>query len=62
VDFVGAMFYCPHALAGGNKRIQIREKTLEFSAVLSMLSLYHQIQQQVKDNKPTKTTTSNRRL
>jgi len=23
-------FYCPHALAGGNQRIRIREKTLDF--------------------------------
>jgi len=37
-DFVGAKFYCPQALADGNQRI--REKTLEFSAVLSTLSLY----------------------
>jgi len=29
-DFVGAKFYCPHALAGGNQRILIREMTLEF--------------------------------
>ena len=27
-DFVGAKFYCPHALADGNQRIRIREKTL----------------------------------
>jgi len=27
-DFVGAKFYCPHALADGNQRIQIRKKTL----------------------------------
>jgi len=40
-DFVGAKFYCPHALADGNQRIQIREKTLEFSsAVLSARSAY----------------------
>jgi len=38
-DFVGAKFYCPHALADGNQRIRIREKTLEFSSkVLSTLS------------------------
>jgi len=38
-DFVGAKFHCPHALADGNQRTQIREKTLEFSAtVLSALS------------------------
>jgi len=39
--FVGAKFYCPHALADGNQRIRTREKTLEFSsAVLSTLSRY----------------------
>jgi len=39
-DFVGAKFYCPHALADGNQHIQIREKMLEFSStVLSALSL-----------------------
>jgi len=38
-DFVGAKFHCPHALADGNQRTRIREKTLEFSAtVLSALS------------------------
>jgi len=37
-DFVGAKFYCPHALADGNQHIRIREKTLEFSSkVLSTL-------------------------
>jgi len=30
-DFVGAKFYCLHAIADGNKRIWIREKMLEFS-------------------------------
>jgi len=30
VDFVGAKFYCPHALADGKQHIWIREKTLEF--------------------------------
>ena len=30
-DFVGAKFYCPHALAGGSEYIGIREKTLVFS-------------------------------
>ena len=41
-DFVGAKFYCPHSLAGGNQRTRIREKTLEFSStVLSTLSAYH---------------------
>ena len=40
-DFVGAKFYCPHALADGNQHIRIREKTLEFSStMLSTLSLY----------------------
>jgi len=29
-DFVGAKFYCPHALADGNQRIRIMEKILEF--------------------------------
>jgi len=29
----GAKFYCPHALADGNQRIRIREKTPEFSTV-----------------------------
>ena len=38
-NFLGAKFYCPHALADGNQRIYIREKTLEFSVtVLSTLS------------------------
>jgi len=42
-DFVGSKFYCPHALAGGNQLIRIREKTLEFSStVLSTLSPYLQ--------------------
>ena len=36
-----AKFYCSHALADGNQRIVIREKTLEFSStVLSTLSPY----------------------
>jgi len=40
-DVVGGKFYCPHALADGNQRIRIREKTLEFSStVLSTLSPY----------------------
>jgi len=39
--FVGAKFYCPHALADGNQRIRIREKKLKFSStVLSALSPY----------------------
>jgi len=43
-DFVGAKFYCPHALADGNQNIRIMQKTLEFSpAVLSTLSPYHQV-------------------
>jgi len=37
-DFVGAKFYCPHALADGKQHIWIKEKTLEFSTVLSTLS------------------------
>jgi len=32
--FVGAKFYWPHALADGNQRIWIREKTLEFSSTV----------------------------
>jgi len=40
-DFVGAKFYCPHALADGNQLFQIREKMLQFSStVLSTLSPY----------------------
>jgi len=40
-DFVGAKFYCPHALAGGHQCIQIRKKMLEFfSTVLATLSPY----------------------
>jgi len=35
-DFVGAKFYCLHALADGSQHIQIREKTLEFSTVNSI--------------------------
>ena len=31
---VGAKFYCPHALAGGNQHIQISEKMLKFSSTL----------------------------
>ena len=31
---VGAKFYCPHALDGGNRHIQISEKTLKFSSTL----------------------------
>jgi len=34
------MFYCPHALADGNQRIQIREKTLEFSSTVLSTSAY----------------------
>jgi len=33
-NFVGAKFYCLHALADSNKRIRIREKTLEFSSIV----------------------------
>jgi len=33
-DFVGAKFYCLHALADGNWCIQIREKMTEFSSVV----------------------------
>jgi len=32
--FVGAKFYCPHALADGSQRIRIREQTLEFSSTV----------------------------
>ena len=39
--FVGAKFYCMHALAEGNQCTLIREKTLEFSlTVLPTLSLH----------------------
>jgi len=31
-NFVGAKFYCTHALADGNQHLRIREKTLEFSS------------------------------
>ena len=38
--FVGAEFYCPHALADDNQRIRIRQKMPEFfSTELSTLSL-----------------------
>jgi len=33
-DSVGAKFYCPHALADGNQRIRITEKTMEFSSTV----------------------------
>jgi len=33
-DFVGAKFYCLHALADGSQRIRIREKTLDFSSTV----------------------------
>jgi len=39
VDFVGAQFYCPHALADGNQHIRIKENTLEFSTVLYAVSI-----------------------
>jgi len=32
--------YCPHALADGNQRIRIREKTLEFSSTVSYIHTY----------------------
>jgi len=35
VDFVGAKFYCLHSVADGNQHIQVREKTLEFSSMVS---------------------------
>jgi len=45
-DFVGAKYYCLHALADGNQRIWIREKRLEFSStVLSTLSLYPEVEE-----------------
>jgi len=48
-DFVGAKYYCLHALADGNQRIWIREKTLEFSStVLSTLSLYPEVEENAK--------------
>ena len=40
--FVGAEFYCLHAPADDNQRIQIREKMLEFSTLLFTLSPYLQ--------------------
>jgi len=40
-DFVGAKFYCLHAVADSNQRIRIGEKILAFSSpVLSALSPY----------------------
>jgi len=33
-DFVGAKFYCLHALADDNQRILIGQKTLEFSSTV----------------------------
>ena len=38
-EFCWCKFYCLHVLAHGNQHIRIREKTLEFSTVLSTLSL-----------------------
>ena len=38
-DFVGAKFYCLYALADGNQRIRIREKTLEFSPTVYTVSV-----------------------
>ena len=32
-ETVQITFYCPHALADGNQRIRIRDKTLGFSAI-----------------------------
>jgi len=32
-DVVNANFYCPHALADGNQRIQIRQNTLVLSVI-----------------------------
>jgi len=54
---VGAKFCCPHALADGNQRIQIKEKALEFcQTVLSILFPYLIIQQrQNKCNGNTRT-------
>jgi len=41
IFFVGANFYCPHALDDGNQRFRVMEKTLEFSpTVLPTLSPY----------------------
>ena len=40
-DFVGAKFYCPHALADGNQRIRIMDKTLEFSSTVLSLHCLH---------------------
>ena len=37
-NFVGAKFYCPHAIADSNQCIRSSKKTLEFSTVLSTLS------------------------
>jgi len=37
-DFVGAKFYCQHAVADANQCIWIREKTLEFTS--TVLSVY----------------------
>jgi len=33
-DFVVSMFYCLHAVAGGNCRIRFMDKTLEFSSTV----------------------------
>ena len=57
-DFVGAKFYCVHALADGNQHIRIREKTLEFSStVLSALSRYLAIKHTHPFNGPLSGTT-----
>jgi len=48
-DFVGAKFYCLHALADSNQCIQITEKMLEFSStVLSTPPPYLYIAQQAE--------------
>jgi len=41
-NFVGAKFYCSHALADGIQCFQIGKTMAEFSVVLAALSLYHQ--------------------
>jgi len=39
-NFVGAKFYCPHAIADGNQRIRIRKKIPEFSSTVLMRHVY----------------------
>ena len=41
-DFVGAKFYCLHALADGNQRTRIRKKMLEFSLIV-LFTLFHTV-------------------